>query len=467
MINSSDGDILDLESLSMFIKHVNSVRRKVEKIKIVRKYKHDDFIMSVLKKVYNPYWESNFDFFAMSRHRENEGRSKNKNYTSIHEVMDDFQKDTIDVFGSISEKYRVFRRFIYKKNRFDYYNLVRKIFSKNLEMGLSQNDIKIALGEDFVPSIKYRKITEFNHENRSNRFRPDNDEFFLLQHIDGVRCFLVYDNDGKCNIYGLDSMRYYTLWKIINEAEYDNRVDIQFRNIVLEGTFTHIDENGNSNKKFAYVNKRARHYTMKPVKFMPYDLITRDEFEKGYSSTKYGDRLKKLFDIFSERSKNWKSFDLPKYTKIRSSKELDYSCRIGYDNGFDGFLLMRNNAYNHKTKNDIFEIRHKTDILPIKTFYSRSTHSISYKNTSKLTLETFGQCTPEIIESKTLYAIICKKYNKSQYVICGLTLDEKETILKNKDLLINKQVEVYYLDEYSRFNDEKKLRHMIFSKFVD
>jgi hypothetical protein len=341
--------------------------------------------------------------------------------------------------------------------------MIKRILDKNLQIGVSYKHIVECLGEKFISPIKARKYGVFDYGYKRNRFRPDIEPVYLSEHINGIQCYLVIDHDGKVHPFGLDSMEYLTMWDLVNELE-----KLNLRDIVIEGTAT-IIENGKSNFKKINTDKRKRHYNIKNLMFLAYDMFTLEEYNRGKSKKLFNQRFEELKNTFIDKKLN--HFRIAKTKKIINSQNFDNVIRVGLDSGWDGFLLIRDVAYDYLRSTDILSVRYKTDELDISGAVVRDFDYLYYENETNNIVENlnesnFDTMIPKMIKVNSLYSLKCNKYNDVQQIVNGFHINERSILGQSVDLIINKRVKIYYISEYAPFKDSMKLKGIIFSKFI-
>ena len=222
----------NLEKLQNFVDEMKNTSSLNTKKEILKKYKNDVFITSVLNYTYNPYKQ----FHVTSK-----TLKKNIGLGTVELVADKLTVANIfDLLDALSgrvvtghDAIRLVNSFVAKNEK--YSKLIYTIIDKNLEIRASESVInKVIPG--LIPTFDVASAS--NYESKLVDF--ENETWYASRKLDGIRCVVIVDENGKAKAFSRKGREIETLGKVVKAFE-----DFGQKGFVFDGELCLIDDEGN------------------------------------------------------------------------------------------------------------------------------------------------------------------------------------------------------------------------------
>lgn len=245
----------------------------------------------------------------------------------------------------------------------DYRETLLCIFNKDLRIrfGLKQaNKVVPNFVQDFNVSLG-------NAYNEKTKKHLEKGEWFISKKLDGVRCVTfinIASGETKIEFYSRQGLKFHTL----REIEEDICIHIvtkmrehNLTEIVLDGEMCVIKEDGSEDFKLIMKEIRKKNHIVANPKYLVFDLLIKDEFNKGISTKKryFSNRLNLLKKILpttehSNGSTN-KIQMIPQHPF--SEKTFAIITKKSEDEGWEGLMLRKDDVYRGKRSNDLLKVK--------------------------------------------------------------------------------------------------------------
>ena len=175
----------------------------------------------------------------------------------------------------------------YVKAHDEYSDIIYSVLDRNIEIRASDaiiNDVFPYLIPTFDVALAYAfesKFCDFEKET-----------WFASRKLDGVRC-VVYKRNGSIMAYSRQGHEFTTLQKILDTVCENCEEDV-----VLDGEVCLMDDDLEDFQGIMKEIKRKNH-TIQNAKYIVFDCLTIDEFDRKVSSTNFSDRVKRLDGKFN------------------------------------------------------------------------------------------------------------------------------------------------------------------------
>ena len=219
------------------------------------------------------------------------------------------------------------------------------------------------------------------------------------------------------------------------------------KGFILDGEVCSIDDDGLENFQGIMKEIGKKCHTMINPKFLLFDMLTTEEFQKGTSNRILSSRLSEMTKVVTPCGCTRLSCiqQLPYNTDSFEKMETQVS-----DNKWEGLILR---------KNDIYIGDRSNDILKVKKFH-REEYTVTGIKTSKIRV--INENTGLEEEITTLKAATIEHKGFPVSVGSGFSLDERKKFYSNPKLIIGNVISVQFFEETKDKDGELSLRFPTF-----
>ena len=332
----------NLEKLQKFVDEMKNTSSLLKKKDILKKYKDDVFITSALHYTYNPYKQ----FHVTSK-----TLKKNIGLGTVELVADKLTVANIfDLLDALSgrvvtghDAIRLVNSFVAKNEK--YSKLIYTIIDKNLEIRASESVInKVIPG--LIPTFDVALAS--NYEPKLVDF--ENETWYASRKLDGIRCVVIVDENGKAKAFSRKGREIETLGKVVKAFE-----DFGQKGFVFDGELCLIDDEGNEDFQGVMKQIRKKDHTIPNPKFKIFDFIPLDDFNKKESSFPLSDRLEALQEMKYFFTGTCLSV-LPQVVV----KDDNHFAELNADaqkKGYEGLMLRKDVGYQGKRTKNLLKVK--------------------------------------------------------------------------------------------------------------
>lgn len=442
-----------------FVKEINKENGRLYKLSILEKYKEDEDIKKYLQYVYDP-----FLIFGIGEKKLSKIFSSwNLQYNQIESTYDLLNYLLKNNTGS-DENILICQTYLNKLPA-ELKDLLTKIITKNLILGISGETINKAFGKNTIKTFAVQLANKFFDKPEI----VEDKEFALTTKIDGMRCIAMRDNNKVSfwsrqgqEITGLVDLEQEMLKKLPN-------------NICLDGELVAISDNPDTYKQTIKL-ARTKDVEKHGLKMKVFDCMTAEEFKNQYCPDDYVRRRTQLLDAFvmhdlltytkiyeglvdkfcsgyvakeeliNEVNKEYKYFEiLPLLYKGKDTKKITEILDSEVAKGEEGIMI--------NMCDDLYAFKRTNSLLKCKLMQTLDLEIVDYfegDNTFKGMLGGF---------------VVRYKDNNLIRIGSGFEKELREEIWKNPKSYIGKIIEVQYFEETKNVNGGESLRFPIFKDF--
>ena len=271
-----------LDKLSMMVDELKSTSSSLDKVQIIKNYCEDDFsLQQILKFTYDPYLQ--FHVTSKSCKKQSFDTIEDCVYNNIFDVLIGLNKRMYTGHAAI----RLIQGHINLYPQHE--ELIYNIIDKDLKTRTGVTLINKAIS-GLIPEFKVALAKEYD-----GKCDFEHDTWFASRKLDGVRCLAIVDDEGKCRLYSRQGKEFTTLNKVRDAIEARG-----IKDIVLDGEICIMDEDGNENFQDVMKEIRRKDHTIDNPRFVMFDYLTKNEFERTTASLPLRIRLNTLKSYVKE-----------------------------------------------------------------------------------------------------------------------------------------------------------------------
>jgi len=401
-----------------------------KKIELIREYFHDSDLKKLFMYVYNPFYQF---------HVTSDNCKKNdtilslteKNYT-IFELLDLLRTREVTGHNAIG----LVNSFIAANS--DYSELIYNIIDKDLKCRVGESLINKAI-PGTVPTFDVALAEKFEPE----MVNFEKEEWYISRKLDGVRCIVVVDENGKATSYSRQGKIFETLGKVEGMIS-----DFGLRNIVFDGEICVVDENGNEDFQSIMKEIRRKNHTIQNVKYKMFDCLTLEEFANQRSVRKLSERLRLIEHFVGGNTIEY----LPQ-ERVRNMQHFQEWMDRADKGGWEGVMLRKNVGYKGKRSKDL---------LKAKKFHDAE-YVVKGINYGDIRIIIDGK---EVTETMTSQIVIEHK-GFEVGVGSGFSIEQRQEFYRDPSKIVGKTVTIQYFEETKNQEGGISLRFPVLKHIYD
>jgi DNA ligase-1 len=398
-----------LEILLNLVKKLKNTSSTLDKIDLLKAHDNNSSLKKLLFYTYHPLYQY---------HVTSSNCAKNKNitgkiYECFFDLLDDLRNRKItghDAIGAVNN--------FCSKNK-DYKEIILNVIDKDLKTRTGEKIINKAF-PDLIPEFQVALSEKYD----PNFVDFEKDDWYVSQKMDGARCLVFVNENGKATSYSRQGKVFTTLSVLENAIE-----KLGLKNKVFDGEICFV-ENGKENFQQIMKIIRKKDFSIKNPTYKIFDLLEYEDFYSRKSKTNFSERLEALKGVVPEKNEY---LQILAQKLVKSKEELQNFYSQALKNGWEGLIIRKDSKYKGKRSKDL---------LKYKEFFD-----------SEYVIEDleFGpfryvQENKEVEEIMLSCAIISHKKNKVR-VGSGFTIEQRKDFYKNPKKILGKTVTVQYFEE--------------------
>ncbi len=429
-----------IKEVANILTEIKNSDGKLQKEKVISDNKNNQLFLDVLNHLYNPYVKTNIAKRKLSKAIVLKPKSGNLN---IYEYMTFLQKAT-----GTDEEIGVVQSYIESQLE-EVRWLLESLATKDLKIGITLKTINKALGYDLIPQFELMLSDKWIDSSKSkkkiinNWERMIDKEVVATTKLDGIRAVVFVTEDGV-KMYSRSG------------HELDGYIDLEkeFKKLakgyVYDGEIVAKNfDNLDSKELFQLTSSKTRSKGIKKdVDFWAFDMINIDEFKKGISETKTSIRKGLLQDLIEEidgyDGLENTHYVYPLYEGVFNKDELEELSDRAKNNGLEGIMVQLSDAP--------YECKRTKDILKMKAFESADLRCV------------------DLYEGKTgknigkLGGLVLNYKGHLVNIGGGFTDEQRDIFWNNRNLVLNKIIEINYFEEFENEDGRLDLRFGTFKE---
>lgn len=405
-----------VERMIKIINELSSTTSRIEKENIINSNKDCEYFIEMCKFLYDPMIVSGLSLTKIEKKQS----SYSFDFFNIKERM-----TFIEVLAYLKEHntgrdadIEVVQDYISEHK--EYSEILKKIFTKDLKLGIDATTINKVMGEGFIKTFDVM-LAENYFENTNI---VEGKEFYETQKLDGNRMCAIVDEEGV-KLYTRQGQPYKDMPDIEQELKrlpkgylYDGELIADIQTEDTEALFR------------ATTSTVRKDGTKKGVIFHIFDMVPVEEFWKGRGTEPAIQRKNRLHEVFSKVC--------PKFKWLKEVSTLYYGndiSKIEYwleeitSKGGEGVMINIADAP--------YECKRTKNLLKVKKFKTADVRVLNISQGTGRFANTLGSITVEFEHRGNKYT--CD-------VGSGFTDEQREKYWNNQDLILNKIVEVKYFE---------------------
>ena len=343
-----------LAELHIFVEQMQATSSSLEKVEILKdQLITTRFIAKVLNYTYDPYKQYNLTAKTLIK---NKDRVAKYGYYDLFYLLDALNNRTITGHEAIAHV----NGFIVGLD----------LLGKELVCRIIDKDLEIRAGAKVINKAIPGLIPEFNvalaqnYEPKLASFGEDSDEtWYASRKLDGVRCLAVVDEHGECKLYSRMGKEFTTLNKIKEAIE-----STCLFNVVFDGEICLMDEDGNEDFQSVMKQLRRKDHQIENPVYMMFDMLRKDDFDKGKSTELLSERLHKLRSVTdgsTAQSIPWHMKEIDTTNTLRylhqyiitDGRHFNIWGQMATDHNWEGFMLRKDIGYEGKRSKNLLKVK--------------------------------------------------------------------------------------------------------------
>lgn len=384
-----------------------------DKIKIISKNKDNELFKKILYYTYNPDLQ-----YGFSEDKLREGLLKNNN--SLRESKWNNLFDMLDELSSsnINDKLRINTYSFINAAPDEYKELYIKVLTKDLRCNIQIKTINKAI-KNLIPTFGVMLADKYYNK----MDKVEDKEFIITTKLDGGRCVLIKDNNGKAIFKTRQG-------KIIDGlVEFKEDIDKLPNGIVLDGELLAINKNNlHSKDLYSVTMKESRKKGNKhDLQLNVFDIIPYNEFISGVSSKNAFERKEILHNLI-EQNQFTNIIEVKVLYKGNDINKIEELLNEITSKGGEGVMINLDSPY---------ETKRTSNILKVKKFQEADVRVLDILEGTKSNSGKLGAIKIQFEYKDKLYTCECGS---------GFTQEERELYWQHPELLINKIVTIKYFE---------------------
>ena len=235
---------------------------------------------------------------------------------------------------------------------------------KQLIYNIIDKDLKCRVGESLINKAVPNTIPTFDVA-LAEKFEPEmvnfeTEEWYVSRKLDGVRCIVVVDENGRVSSFSRQGKMFETLGKV---EECISRLNL--RSVVFDGEICMVDSDGKEDFQSIMKVIRKKNHTIQNVKYKMFDYLSLTEFSNQRSIRKLSERLNALegtvmtlqMVLEKERPNDRGICEVLYQEKIRDIKHFQVWTDVAGEDGWEGVMLRKNVGYKGKRSKDLLKAK--------------------------------------------------------------------------------------------------------------
>lgn len=384
------------------------------KKEFLQEYLHDSDLKKLMMYIYNPFYQ----FHVTSDNcRKFENMYVQNVDWNIFDLLDALRTRTItghEAIGNI--------------NTF----ILANPNHKQLIYNIIDKDLKCRVGESLINKAVPNTIPTFDVA-LAEKFEPEmvnfeTEEWYVSRKLDGVRCIVIIDENGKVTSFSRQGKIFETLGRV--EEAFS---ELKLRSMVFDGEICMVDKFNNEDFQSIMKEIRKKNHTIENVKYNVFDCLTLEEFYNQRSIRKLSVRLEQMAKILACARPERCMYEYLNLEKVRDVKHFQRWMQAAEKGNWEGVMLRKNVGYKGKRSKDL---------LKVKKFHDAEyvVEGITFGPIRRLVE---GQEVTEIMTSQ----IMIKHKGFEVGVGSGFSLEQRIEFHQDPCKILGKTITVQYFEE--------------------
>ena len=306
----------------------------------------------------------------------------------------------------------------------------KELFTKKLKVGIDVKTVNKVYGKGFIREFNIMLGSKFDFD------KPPKEIMYITEKYDGLRCFTIIEN-GKITI----KSRQNKVFEGLVDIE-DSIKALGLDNVCLDGELLSIGSAYEDVYKDTTKKVNNKNTEKHGVKYMLFDIIPLEEFNKGVGKTKYSKRREMLEKMIET------NLYIDVAPVLYKGDNMDIVLQLlgkFRDRGAEGLMCSLDKPYEFK--------RSKT-LLKMKVMQTCDLKVIGFEEGQGKFANTLGK-------------VICDYKGYELGVGSGWSDDMRNEVWNNQDKYLGKIAEIQYFEETNNDTGGLSLRFPVFKTWRD
>jgi DNA ligase 1 len=321
---------------------------------------------------------------------------------------------------------------------------------KDLILNLIDKDLKTRAGASLINKVKPKHIPEFDVA-LATKYEPEfcdfeNESWYASRKLDGLRCIVIVDNNGKAKAYTRKGKEFTTLGKVLESIE-----ELGLVNAVFDGELCIVDENGDEDFTSIVKLYKKKDFTIPNPKFIIFDALHKVEFDLKKSAD--GQTLSFRLESLNALRITSPYLDILPMELVSSQEVFDEWQKKAKDGNWEGFMVRKDVEYKGKRSKELLKVKKFHDA----EFTVKGTTSDIFRTIQE------GKEVEELVMSNVRI-----EYNGHPVDVgSGFSLEERRKFHKNPSLIIGQEITVQWFEETKNDQGTVSLRFPTFKALYE
>ncbi|MDY7043624.1 hypothetical protein RVS70_05335 [Virgibacillus sp. M23] len=422
------------------INDIMNTTKKKEKEEILKKNINNELLKEILYFIYNPYIKTNIAKKKLRKDVTLDSRFAKLN--SVQEYMKFLKSST-----GKDEHIAVVQNYINSQPE-ELRHLLEGMATKDLKIGATSTTINKAFGKNFIPTFDLMLADKYVDIKRNGKVVNNWEKYkekrvIATKKLDGNRVVVFVKDNGKVELYSREGH------KLEGYVEIEEAFTVFPKGQAYDGELLAINDEGlNSRDLFTKTSRIVKKKGLKTgVEFWAFDILPIKEFKKGGFEIHCERRKEMLSLVVAKANSPLVHYVEPLYVGQFDKEEIDKLARQAKSNEEEGIMVQLALAP--------YQCKRTKDILKVKAFESADIKCIDvYEGKSGKNLGRLG-------------GLVLDYKGYPVNVGGGFSDEERIAYWDNKNLVLNKIIEITYFEEFEndegvldlRFAQFKTIRH--------
>jgi DNA ligase-1 len=394
----------------MAVEDLQADSSSINKVTLLRRHLEDDFVRKCFFYTYNPLYQFHVTSSACKKKNEIFSETSHKD---IFSLLDDLRSRKItghDAIGCVNS---------FVASNPEHENLIHSIIDKDLKTRTAEKVINKAV-PGLIPQFEVALSEKF--EDKIVNFSKDS--WYASRKLDGVRCLIVSDENGKVTCFSRQGKIFDTLGLVERAVE-----ELGIKSSVLDCEVCLMNDDSDD---FQGIMKliRKKDFTIPNPVCKLFDFLSLEEFSSGTSKRILSERLKNLLNSIP---KNHKILQVLPQQIINLKEEYDSLMEEAAEKGWEGIILRKDALYKGKRSKDLLKCKNFFDDEYIVKSAEMGPFRYILEGHEK--------------EEEMLSCVTIDHKGHEVRVGSGWTIEQRKQFYKNPEDIIGKTITVQYFSE--------------------
>ena len=301
--------------------------------------------------------------------------------------------------------------------------LVHLILDRNLKIRASEKLINRAC-DNLIPTFDVALASNYD-EKMEKKVDFKRQRWMVSRKLDGVRCLVIVDENGKATSWARSGKQFQTLQKVEEEIEAMN-----LKSVVFDGEMCILDENGNEDFQRCMQQIRRKDHTITNGLYLIFDMLNLSDFQTGTSEDTFIARLSQLDKVIDPRAR---FLCIHPQELVRDDSHLQEWRQRSQDEAWEGLMLRLDVPYKGKRSKDILKVKlmHDAEYRVKDTAFGPFRYVVSGRE----------------VEEEMLSAVMIEHRGNTVRVGSGFTIEQRQHYFKHPEDIVGKIITTQYFEE--------------------